>query len=296
VGRRTDPRTGVAAAGRLRFPVWVCLAAAVVLLTGCPVKPPPPAPPPPTAIHPSAGKLLLRLAERERAVKNFWAKVETRIKNRREEASADGFLMGLAPDRLRLELIDPVGRPRLIFTSSGRKPGTIGQMGLLVHSEGKFYVGDASPRNLGRVLPLGLGLPEVFTLLAGGTPLIRHTYGRVDWLAGPGQYRLRLGGDPGGMYQVLWFAGPDLNLVRSEVLDKKSQVLFRAVFSDFRPVGQQRFPMHLVMSVPSGKVLVEFKYVWLKVNVTMNERPFLVQPPEGVKVIKLIDKSQKTSR
>ncbi len=288
---RADRRVRTEVAVRARRPwslVWVWLAASVFFLAGCPVKPPPPAPPP--SIHPSAEKLLSRLASREKAVKNFWAKVETRIKNQRREASADGALMGLAPDLLRLELIDPVGRPRMTFTSDGRK------MGLLVHSEGKFYVGPASPRNLGRILPLGLGLRQVFILLAGGTPLIRHKYGRVDWLAGPGQYRLRLGGDPGGMYQVLWFARPDLRLVKSEVLDKKSRVLFRAAFSDFRKIGPERFPMHLVLSVPVSKVLVEFKYVWLKVNLTMNQLPFAVRAPQGVQIIKLSGKKHKKSR
>ncbi len=255
------------------------LLAAVVFLTGCPVKPPPLTPPP--SIHPTADKLIKRLSARERALKNFWAKGETMIKSPRERASADGSLMGLYPDALRLELIDPVGRPRMTFTSDGK------QIGLLVHSEAKFYIGPATARNLSRILPLGLGIREMLVLLSGGTPLIRHKYGRVDYLARERQYRLRLGGDPSGVYQVLWFAVPGLELVRTEILDRRSRVLFRAQFSKFRRIDGVAWPMHAVLAAPRRKVKVEFTYQWLKINLAMNRRPFAVQAPAGVKVIHL---------
>lgn len=275
----TAPGLRPAARRPRRRPWCGGLLAVVVILSGCPVKPPPLAPPP--SVHPTAQNLIKRLTARERGVKNFWAKGETLIKRSREEASADGSLMGLYPDALRLELIDPVGRPRMTFTSDGK------QIGLLVHSEAKFYIGPATVRNLSRILPLGLGIREVLVLLSGGTPLIRYQYGRVDYLAQDGQYRLRLGGDPSGVYQVLWFAIPGFELLRTEILDKKSRVLFRAVFSKFRRIGGVAFPMHAVLAAPRRKVKVEFTYQWLKINLAMNRRPFVVQAPPGVKVIRL---------
>jgi len=273
----TRPRPAARRPGR--WPWCAGLLAVVVFLSGCPVKPPPLAPPP--SVHPTADKLIKRLTARERGLKNFWAKGETLIKRAREEASADGSLMGLYPDALRLELIDPVGRPRMTFTSDGK------QIGLLVHSEAKFYIGPATARNLSRILPLGLGIREMLVLLTGGTPLIRHQYGRVDYLARERQYRLRLGGDPRGVYQVLWFAIPGLELVRTEILDRQSHVLFRAVFSKFRRIGGVAWPMHAVLAAPRRKVKVEFTYQWLKINLAMNRRPFVVQAPAGVKVIHL---------
>lgn len=265
---------------RLTRRAWCAgLLGAVLLLCGCPVKPPPLTPPP--SVLPTADKLIKRLAARERGVKNFWAKGETQIRSPRERASADGSLMGLYPDALRLELIDPVGRPRMTFTSDGK------QIGLLVHSEAKFYIGPATARNLGRILPLGLGIREMLVLLSGGAPLIRHQYGRVDYLAREGQYRLRLGGDPSGLYQVLWFAVPGFELVRTEILDKKSRVLFRAAFSNFRRIGKVAWPMRAVLAAPQRKVKVEFTYQWVKINLAMNRRPFEVQAPSGVKVIHL---------
>lgn len=180
-----------------------------------------------------------------------------------------------------VELIDVVGRPRARFTTDGRI------LGLLLHSEGKFYVGPATIRNIGLFLPFGLGLQGVFLLLTGNTPLIVHKRQKLLYLPDKGNYRLHLDGGPGGLSQVVWFSPKTHRLLKMEIRGRNSAVLLRAVFDRYKRVGTLWFPMRTILSAPTRRTKLELSYKWVKLNVAMSQRPFVVAVPEGVKIIRL---------
>ena len=123
-------------------------------LHGCRALPPAP---PPTAVA-SAEELLARLQQREKSSESFQAR--GRITFLSPERNSPGTILVKArrPESLRVDILDILGRTLLSLATNGDR------VQVLSPSEGKFFHGPASPRNLAAFIPPAVTLPQALRL------------------------------------------------------------------------------------------------------------------------------------
>jgi len=78
-------------------------------------------------------------------------------------------------DRVRLDVLSPAGSTLQTMVASPEG------FTLLDAAEDRFLRGAASPCNLGRILPLGLGPGEIARVLKGEAPLVAPAQAEVAW-------------------------------------------------------------------------------------------------------------------
>ena len=162
--------------------VWaaVVVLLAFVGLNGCRALPPAP---PPTAVA-SAEELLARLQNRDRSSESFQARGRITFLSPERNYSGTILVKARRPESLRVDILDILGRTLLSLAANGD------QVQVLSPSEGKFFHGPASPRNLAAFIPPAVTLPQALRLLVGALPLSPGPPSKFDYDPAAGQYLL----------------------------------------------------------------------------------------------------------
>jgi hypothetical protein len=162
------------------------------------------------------------------------------------------YLFAEPPDRLRVDLVSPLGSTLAVLTASG------GRFAMSDEREGRYYEGAAEPCNIARLIRIPLPAEDVIRVLAGGTPIIDGA-SEVTW-NGKGYYDVVIRGGAGREQRLE--IGSDrgsLPLLRSRITENGATAL------DLRcdrwgSIGGVSVPYEIRIQMPAQEVDLLVRY------------------------------------
>jgi outer membrane lipoprotein-sorting protein len=256
---------------------WPALLALLVLLglNGCRTLPPAP---PPTAVA-SAEELLARLQAREKASAAFQARGRITFLSPERNYSGTALIKAQRPSSLKVDILDILGRSLLSFASDGA------QVQVLSPSEGKFFHGKATPRNLAAFIPPSVSLPQTLRLLTGALPLSQDPPFRFDYDPAAGQYLLEWRKD-NKLEERLWVTAQGLYPVKEEYFGGADQPRFTAELADYGQAAPD-LPGKITLKTEAPKLELRLTYSELRPNPPLTPADLTLPPPPGVTVLQL---------
>ncbi|MBU4277910.1 MAG: DUF4292 domain-containing protein [Proteobacteria bacterium] len=234
------------------------------------------------SLLPLAQEVRARLEARQQAVSSLVLSGEVELVAPQGTLNGDHLIMGLAPDRIRAEVLGPFGQPLLRVVTDGRR------MAVLSYRENRAYVGQASRANLSRFLGLALSPGEIFALLAGCPPLLPQP-AKADVLpsdAGGGQKLLRLVEPGGQVSEGVVFDPLDYAVERAWLESRGNGPNLEMSFGRFSAALGSRYPGRLKAVDSQGRSLLLISQE-VKLNTKVDPALFEVTVPPGLEVVEL---------
>ncbi|GEJ55859.1 DUF4292 domain-containing protein [Anaeromyxobacter diazotrophicus] len=240
-------------------------------------------PPPTLARDPSA--LLDQVRVAQARVQRVRGAAALRIASPSFSGTVTEFIAAEKPDRVHLETLDFFGTPVAVLVAGG------GRFAFYDARAKVFYRGEATPRNISRLLPFELPVEELVTILCGSAPLLPGApleVGQDDGfllltlgLGDVGQ-RVAVGEEASVGWSRVRKAGPPG--ARPEDLNPGYDLEFRA----FADRGGARFPREVKLDAPASGARLQLS--WhddVEVNGALERELFQLAPPPGVRVEEL---------
>jgi hypothetical protein len=162
------------------------------------------------------------------------------------------FAFAEPPDRLRVDLVSPLGSTLAVLTVAG------GAFAMSDEREGRYYAGPAAPCNVARLIRVPLAAEDAIRVLVGSTPVIEGS-SEVSWDKA-GHYDVRIAGTDGAAQLVE--IGPDrdvLPLLRSRITRGRDTVL-EITCDRWTRVGDAHVPFEIRAAMPQEKEELLVRY------------------------------------
>lgn len=231
-------------------------------------------PSPPSVPLASETVLLERLAEDAQAFQSLQGLAKVRVERGGQSLGGTQVLMAEKPDRLRAETLSPFGQPLLLMATDGL------ELTVMVPSDGRFYRGEASARNVQRFTRLPLQLTDLVHILLYQVPIIGHDK-RILIIEDEDGYLLKLL-DESGRRQELRFNGA-LNLVEVAYFlgaDLQLRVRYDKFMGELHP-----FPQSAFLEMPALDAEASLVFSEVRTNVAIPAERFLLTPSPGVEIL-----------
>lgn len=224
---------------------------------------------------PAATALIQSLDERRLALRSVRAYARLRYTSPELSRHAKQIILAARPDRLRFEVLSPLGAVFVLTASHGR-------LAAYARNESTVYRGAASPANLERYTTIDLPLSSAIDLLLGTPPLgpdgpLVVSRDGID---------VQLRQDGGTSARVLWFDA-QLDPIRYEQHDANGRVLLRAEFGTYIDAGGVRLPTRLSLQTPAAQRRVDIELREPEVNPALAEALFALDTPRGSREVDL---------
>jgi hypothetical protein len=259
---------------KLRRGGWLVVAA-LVLWAGCRALPP--APPPAAPL--SREDLVARLRAREQQIKSFQAKGRVTFLSPQQNYSGTALLTAQLPDRLKVDVLDFLGRTVLQFATDGQ------EVQVLSVRENKLLRGPATAGNLAVFIPPTVSLPQALRLLVGALPLSSGPAERFESQAANGRDLLEWSRD-GRLTERLWVEVPGLNPVADEWFGGTPQPRFSAELDNFGALVPH-VPEKITLKTITPKIELRLVYQDFKPNPSLSPADLTLAVPAGVAVVPL---------
>jgi outer membrane biogenesis lipoprotein LolB len=254
------------------------VAAAAVVLSGCPRVPP-------ADLSRDPAALLGEVQAAQARVKTVRGSARVRIESPGLSGTVTEFAAAEKPDRVRLETLDFFGNPAAVLVADR------GVFAFLDVRGGVFYRGEATPENVSRLLPFVIPVEELVTILCGSAPLLPGAPLEVN--VDDGLLLLTLGrGDTGQRLAIGEAASVEWSRVRRHATGEggatsETAPAYDLEFDDFRRRGGGRFPMKLDLDAPAGRAHIRLSWRDVEVNGRLEPSLFRLLPPEGARIVDL---------
>lgn len=157
------------------------------------------------------------------------------------------------------------------------------RFGLYDSQEGKYLRGPATPRNLGRFLPLVMPPAELAGVLLGRAP--RLSTGKMEMRFLPEKQLFELTIVRGDVKQTLLVQPPSYRVVKSTAENMNAYGL---EFGDISsPEATVTFPKHMALDAASARTSLELTWKEVEINKAPDLTLFEMEPPEGIPVIEV---------
>jgi hypothetical protein len=188
------------------------------------------------------------------------------------------FLFAAPPDRLRVELVSPLGSTLASLTAAG------GRFAMSDEREGRYYDGAAEPCNIARLIRIPLPADDVIRVLAGGTPIIEGA-SEVAWDKA-GHYDVLIRGEAGREQRLE--IGPDrgsLELMSSRVTEG-GRIALDLRCDRWGSVGGVYVPYEIRVKMPADGVdlLVRYDEGGVETNADIPDDAWVHAFPDGAKI------------
>lgn len=240
----------------------------VAVLGGCAVPAKPPVEPLPAV---SAQELLHSLELRAGRFEALQGLGRIRVTVAGRSQSARQVLLVARPDRLRTEVLGPLGQT-VLTVAAGE-----GILTAFLPGEKRFLSGAATPENLQRLIRVPLAPAELVRLMLHDVPLADASAARAE--VREDRYVLMLP-TAGGSLQTLFL--DSRKRLRTAQFERNGVLLWRAGYDDFRP--EDDLPLSMRLEWPSAETDVELQLSDVKINTTLPAERFRLTPPVGVMV------------
>ena len=224
---------------------------------------------------PTGDQLLSTLSARRQLLRSIRAMARLSYSSPEESRRAKQVILAERPDRLRLEVLSPLGAVFVLTTSGGR-------LAAYARNESTVYRGAASPTNLERYTSVDLPVHAAVDLLMGTPPMAAAgsvVVSRDDGL-------VKMWQEAGPAVRVTWFT-PELDPIRFEQHDDQGQVLLRATFAAYTAVSGVRLPTQIALETPASQRQVTIELLEPEVNPPLPDTLFALDTPQGSKEIDL---------
>lgn len=243
---------------------WLLIA----VLGGCAVPAKPPLEPLPAV---SAQELLHSLELRAGRFEALQGLGRIRVTVTGRSQSARQVLLVARPDRLRTEVLGPLGQT-VLTVAAGE-----GMLTAFLPGEKRFLSGAATPDNLQRLIRVPLAPAELVRLMLHDVPLADASAARAELRED--RYVLLLPTAGGGL-QTLFLDGR--KRLRTAQFERNGVLQWRVGYDDFRP--EDDLPLSMRLEWPSAETDVELQLSDVKINTTLPAERFRLTPPAGVMV------------
>lgn len=234
-----------------------------------------PRPTVPVVAPPASEEILLeKLEQNARAFISLQGLAKVRVTSEGRSLSGTQVLFAEKPDRFRAETLSPFGQPLLLMATDGR------DMDVMIPSEGRFYRGEASPRNVRRFTRLPLRLTDLVHLLLYQVPVIGYDHRTLE-VEDEGGYLLTLSGE-GGRVQKLRF-NEALHLVETSYFS--DDVLQLRVSYDKFTGELHPFPRAAVLEMPALDAEGSLVFSEVRTNVAIPQERFTLSPAPGMEIL-----------
>jgi len=184
------------------------------------------------------------------------------------------------PANLRFETESFFDQPLSILVTDGM------QFSMWDMNKGRFLVGQATPANISRVIPIPMDGPEVVGIMAGDPPLIAYAKSSLKWDDSEGQYLLRLSNSQ--MEQEILIH--PFRLRPSKVICKQDGKLYYSlVYEDWQTGDNQpAIPTKMRFEMPAEDIKLIIKIRETEINPELADDLFKLHPPEGISVERVV--------
>jgi len=225
----------------------------------------------------------LLTAVREKGKELSSVRAEGTILARRggKRIKAHMILLLRRPATLRFETISFFEQPMSILVTDGMK------FSLWDMDKGRFYQGPATPQNISRVIPIPMDGPEVSGILFGDPPLIPFAESKLDFK--DGLYILTL---TNSQQQQTIKIHPT-RLRPTEVLLKAGgKEYYHLVYDDWHDTNPPVLEK-ATFTMDSEDIRLTIKIREVERNVDLKDDLFVLTPPEGIPVERLVTERSK---
>ncbi len=219
--------------------------------------------------------LLAAVATRGEQVRSLTAQLRLEVWHGSERVKLRQLVAVRRPDHLRVDSLSPFDQPLSTLVSDGER------LRIYALDEHRFYEGPATPRNLGKLMPIRLEPHELNDLLRGVVPVMPHTQAKVGWNADEGWYQLDLEG-PGGR-QRIHFEPKGRRVVQTTVW-RGDAVRWKARLGRFDGEGPGALPTRLRFEAPAEELRIDVEVVDHRQNPDLPDAAFELEVPRGVQV------------
>lgn len=247
------------------------LLLALIISACAPIKPAP------VQSQKEAELLVDRLRQKQNLIRTFAGKGAITFNNPERRHYFEAMVLAERPGRLRLQAFDALGRPALTLTVNDE------EINYLDYRAPKLYRGKATYENLSRIMPLGLNVSELITLLAGGQPLSLYERASLEKTTELGQDILLLSLQrPGGRYIEKMWLDKDLKVKRMIVDEKGASEAFKLKYDKYNLVDEHYAPYHIHVMETAGKNELTINYDEVRINADLPSSSFTIKVPPGM--------------
>lgn len=252
-------------------PLSYLISFVVTLLVGCAPALRPPAGPFSPA---QTAQLISHLREQGEEVESFQAVGKVRFKGKGGQSESDLFAVGRRPFKVRLEITHPWGKPLSHIVVDEEN------ISVLSLTDSKFFRGPASPANTERLFLFRLDLDSAWKILSGRVPILPHCRAvslRPD--------EIILYNCQGEVVEIIsFFHGTALP--KEVSLPRKWTTI---ALSEFKEGDLGPYPSTIRVEKGDKAYSLEIRYKGLKLNRSVPDEVFQLNPPPGFEVITLDD-------
>lgn len=223
---------------------------------------------------PGERDLLALLTNRRAALSSIRGIARTSYESRDESHRAKQLLIAARPDRLRLEILSPLGTVFVLATADGR-------MAAYERGEKTLYRGRATQANLERYAQVDLPITSVVDVLLATPPALSGGSGVVTRDGNLIQLWQRRADD----IRVVWFDGQ--LPARYERRNGQGNVLVRVTYPGYDAVDGVQIPTAVTLEFPPTEQRIGIRLADLEVNPILKDAVFALETPPGTREINL---------
>ena len=193
---------------------------------------------------------------------------------------ADVVVLIERPDRAQFKALTPTLDLVAVLSTDGQR--------FTSYERGaqRCYVGDACPRNMGRLVPIALPPKELVAAVLGRPPLIKAKSQRLTWDGGRNAYRVVRVSADSQWQQELWVHPTSFRIMAS-IVRKKGIRVASIAYGSLEKLGPKAPPAVMRLKLPERKIDMSLTLRDITVGEDIEDEAFALTCPGGTVPIEL---------
>lgn len=185
--------------------------------------------------------------------------------------------VGSYPDKLRIALINPAGRPMASLSTDGK------YLYMVSHADGEFYKKPSSNPTFQRFILIPISADDLITILAGRVPLRKHQTVEITADASGRGTILTLAKKWRGVVQKIFLDADKRSVLQIEIFRAEDELSYRTVFQGKQLVNGFELPERIIVSDDEGnRFELDIDRYWT--DVSLPPSIFVLTPPRPEKI------------
>jgi len=254
-----------------RYPL-VTLAAFLSLLSFCACVPRPTTLP--IQSVPDVSHILSALEEQSSDLRSFRGAGQLKALRGTGVKSFRAVWIGSHPQNLRVETLGPWGQPSLTLVVNE------GAFFLYSRQDNRYVKGEATARNLSRLVSVPVKPEDLFAFLSGQPPILPFHRAKIRASTKEGGWVISLYKTWGRLVEKIWLKDDETTVEQIEISDGWGHLQYRIAFNEFHQVESFHLPHRIEISDPEGPLWsIRVERFWT--NVSIPDGAYNIDVPGG---------------